>query len=88
MQDLAEIGWERRVFRDRRFSTRKLLCDKIIVRQDYCATGDELRSRFSEQEESWHHSLIPLTSGLRYGKYKMKVVLQLFNTMINNACDR
>ena len=54
---------------------------------NYCATRDELRSRFSEQEESGNHSLIPLTSGLRDGKYKMKVVLQLFNTIINNACD-
>ena len=50
---------------------------------NYCATRDELRSRFSEQEESWHHSLIPLTSGLRDGKFKMRVVVQPFY----NACN-
>ena len=50
---------------------------------NYCATRDELRSRFSEQEESGHHSLIPLTSGLRDGKFEMRVVVQPFY----NACN-
>ena len=80
MQDLAEIGWEREVFRGRRFSTRKLLCDKIIVRQ---GTSWDLGFQSRKNHGTTHLPLWLLVWGMVNSKWGWS-----FNLFIMLAMDK